>query len=108
METFEVGLDALNIMKWLQGYGDWGMEHGGLNETSPWAHIFEYLVPSWWNNLGKIRSCGFVGEVMEGFEVSTTAPGLVSACCLWMREDVRLPATTQCPVYLLPAMIVTD
>lgn len=37
-------LDWINIMRWLQVYGDRGVEYGGLNETSPWAHIFEYLV----------------------------------------------------------------
>lgn len=23
--------------------------HGGLREWPPWAHVFEYLEPSWWN-----------------------------------------------------------
>jgi hypothetical protein len=27
--------------------------------------MFEYLVPSWWNCLGRIRGCGFVGEGMS-------------------------------------------
>lgn len=34
----------------------------GLNENSPdlWAPVFEYLIPSWWNCLGRVRRRDFV------------------------------------------------
>ena len=44
---------------------------GDLNENGP-DRPFEYLVPEYWNSLGRIRRCGLVGEGMSlrvGFEV---------------------------------------
>jgi hypothetical protein len=42
--------------------------------TAPWTHMFECLVPSWWNCFG-ISRCNFLGRgvfLEMGFEVSKT------------------------------------
>jgi hypothetical protein len=53
--------------------------------------MFECLVPSWWNCLGRIRRCGlFGGGVSLGviFEVSRVlcdSQLSLSASCLWIK-----------------------
>lgn len=37
----------------------------GLKETVPQMLTFEYLVPSWWHYLGRLRRCGLIGESMS-------------------------------------------
>jgi hypothetical protein len=40
--------------------------YGGMNENRPHkAHIFKYLVPSWWNYLRRIRRSSLVGRGMS-------------------------------------------
>jgi hypothetical protein len=55
--------------------------------------MFEYLVPSWWNCLGRIKMCGLVEECrsleMGFFEV--LKPNIIPECLslsvyfLWMK-----------------------
>lgn len=34
-------------------------------EWPPLVHMFEYVVPSWWKYLGRIRRCGLVGGAIS-------------------------------------------
>ena len=54
----EVGLSAFCIMVWSRVCGDQGVECRGLNENGLYRLMFECLVPSWWNCLGRIGRCG--------------------------------------------------
>lgn len=66
---------------------------GGLNENGPpQANIFEYMVPSWWDRLGRIRRCGFVGEglsvgVVLGVSFPVALPPVCGSGCSSLSHD---------------------
>jgi hypothetical protein len=55
----------------------------------PYIHICEYLIPNWWNCLGRLRRCGLAGGgVSLGVNFEITRPSQLSSClCLWIRRD---------------------
>lgn len=63
--------------------------HGDLKNV---PYIFEYLVPSWWNSLGRARRYGLIGRGMSlgmGFEVSKAQFIPISFLCfLLVDKDV--------------------
>lgn len=72
--------------------------------------MFEYLVPSQWNYLGRIRKCGLVrgGVSLEaGFRVSKAAISPVSSLCLvFVDQDTELSATALPPCLPTWAMLL--
>jgi hypothetical protein len=70
---------------------------------APWAHMFEYLVSSWWISLGRIRRCDLaVGGESLGWALKFHARG--SGCKL---SPTTVPAP--CPLAaILSAMMVMD
>jgi hypothetical protein len=72
-----------------------------------WTYMFECLVLSWWNYLGRIRRGGIVrgGILLEGeFEASKTHATLSISFCLWpMGQDVALTYLSSTLSAKLPA-----
>lgn len=64
---------------------------------TPLMHIFECLVPSWWNYSGWIKSCSlFVAVVTHemGFKVSKATQFSVSSVCPTLVDQSQLLATS--------------
>jgi hypothetical protein len=75
-------------------------ECDGLNENS--LHrlcIFEYLVPSWWNCLGRIRRYGLVGGMLLGGGVLVCSFSLSLSLSLISFCSSAMPAYCQTPNY---------
>lgn len=70
------------------------------------AHIFHFLVPSWWNYLRRIGRCGFFRRGMS-LEVSfEVAPSILTDKNV--SSQLLLPCHACLPVDMLPTMMVID
>ena len=66
--------------------------------------MFDYLVPIWWNCLGRVRRCGCIrGGLVAGgvFEVSKpqAIPIALSLCLLLVDKDMLQPLGTTASLY---------
>ena len=82
---------------------------GGLNENGPHRLMFKYLVPSWWNYLGRIRRRGLLKEVCYcwqalRFQKTHIILSFLSVFCLCL--EMRALSFSYLHTFALPSWIL--
>lgn len=70
----------------------------------PTSHrfMFEYLVPGWWNCLGRIRKCDFVGDRHGDFRRPLCALRFFLNLDPDVSSHTHVPAFMSLPSWMLP------